>query len=93
VARLDARRWPLPPVFDWLARAGRLQRAELARTFNAGLGLVLVVDPDKLADVRSALESLGETVFEVGRIEPGAGPPRVLLDGVEAAWPGVPPRS
>ena len=93
VARLDARSWPLPPVFAWLARAGGLERAELARTFNAGLGLVLVVDPGKLAEVRTALEATGERVFEVGRIEPGSGPARVLLDGMEAVWPGAPPRS
>ncbi len=93
VLRLDARRWPLPPVLVWLAREGRLERRELARTFNGGLGLLLVVEPEKTATVRAALEGAGETVFEVGRIEPGAGPPRVLLEGMETAWPGAPPRS
>lgn len=93
VARLDARCWPLPPVLAWLAEAGRLDHRELARTFNGGLGLVLVVEPERLTAVRAALEEAGETVFEVGRIEPGAGPARVLLDGTEAAWPSVPPRS
>lgn len=89
VARLDARAWPLPPVLGWLARAGGLARAELARTFNGGLGMVLVVEPGRAAAVRAALEAAGEAVHEVGRLEPGEGPPRVVLDGTEAAWPGA----
>ncbi len=93
VARLDARLWPLPPVLAWLARTGGLDRRELARTFNGGLGLVLVVEPGRTDEVRAALEAAGETVFEVGVIEPGAGPARVVLDGTEAVWPSAPPRS
>lgn len=93
VARLDARRWPLPPVFAWLARAGRLAPAELARTFNGGLGMVLVVEPAAVGSVRAALEAAGETVLEVGRLEAGTGPARVVVEGVEAAWPDAPPRS
>lgn len=93
VARLDARRWPLPPVLAWLARVGRLRPEELARTFNGGLGMLLVVEPERVGEVRAALVSAGETPLEVGRIEPGSGPPRVILEGTEGSWPGAPPRS
>jgi phosphoribosylformylglycinamidine cyclo-ligase len=93
VARLDARAWPLPPVLSWLAQVGRLGPAELARTFNGGLGMLLVVEPERVAEVRAALARAGERPLEVGRLEPGAGPPRVVLEGTEGLWPGAPPRS
>ncbi|MCS6780621.1 MAG: phosphoribosylformylglycinamidine cyclo-ligase [Geminicoccaceae bacterium] len=93
VARLDARRWTLPPVFRWLREAGRLGPFELARTFNAGLGLLLVVEAGRADPLRALLTAAGESVAEVGRIEPGRGRPRVILEGVEEAWAGALPRS
>lgn len=46
-AAIDARVWGgLPPVFRWLLRAGRVAPAEMARTFNCGIGMVLVVAPE-----------------------------------------------
>jgi phosphoribosylformylglycinamidine cyclo-ligase len=87
VARIDAAAWPLPPVFAWLARAGRLGRAELARTFNCGIGMVLVVDPGRAEAVASSLRAAGETVFAIGRIAAADGPPSVELLNTEAAWP------
>ena len=59
---------PLPPVFAWLARAGRLDRLELLRTFNCGIGMVLVVDPARAEPVRRALAAAGETVHASARI-------------------------
>ncbi|MDW8124686.1 MAG: phosphoribosylformylglycinamidine cyclo-ligase [Geminicoccaceae bacterium] len=92
VARLDARAWPLPPVFAWLREAGKLRPLELARTFNAGLGLVLVVAPERASALRALLTARGESVVEAGRIEPGSGRPRVIIDNAEEAWAGARPR-
>ncbi len=86
VARIDARRWPLPGVFGWLRRCGGLGAGELARTFNAGIGMVLVAAPETVTALRHDLESAGETVFEIGEIVAGDGPPRVELIGTEEAW-------
>jgi phosphoribosylformylglycinamidine cyclo-ligase len=85
-AVLDAARWPLPPVFRWLAATGRIAPEELARTFNCGLGMIAVAAPDKAAAVREALERAGETVFEVGRIEAGSGCAVTDVRGMADAW-------
>jgi phosphoribosylformylglycinamidine cyclo-ligase len=84
-AELDARAWPLLPVVRWLAEAGRLERTELARTFNCGLGMVLAVAPDAAEKLAALLEGHGETVYRVGRVVKGAG---TILRNTETAWPG-----
>lgn len=89
-ARLDATAWPLPPVFAWAAETGGLEARELARTFNSGLGMVLVVSSADVETATRALETAGETVYRVGTI--GArenGAEQVIIDGMEAAWPSA----
>lgn len=84
---LNAGGWTLPPVFRWLMEAGGVAPAEMLRTFNCGVGLVLVVPPAAEAEVRAALAGAGEPdVFSLGRIVPlseGAVP--VSYQG-EAPW-------
>ena len=84
VAVLDAARWALPPVFAWLARTGGIAAEEMLRVFNCGIGMTLVVRD--AAAARTVLEAEGETVFEIGRIEAGAGPAAVRID-LPAGWP------
>ena len=72
-ALVDLGEWALPPVFRWLAETGGLDQAEMLKTFNSGIGMVLVVDPKSLKDVRQALEKAGETVFQIGRVQAGEG--------------------
>ncbi len=76
-ARIDTGAWPWPPVFDWLSREGPVERGEMLRTFNCGIGLVLAVSPQEAAAVREDLVRAGEEVFEIGRVETGSG---VTLD-------------
>ncbi len=53
--RLHRRRWPTPPIFRWLQRLGEIEEAEMARTFNLGLGMIALVPPAQAADaIRSA---------------------------------------
>ena len=87
LAALDAKRWELPPVFRWLAKAGRIGPEELARTFNCGIGMAVVVAAEEAAETARLLEAAGERVLEVGRIESGAGAPEVAIQGLEA-WRG-----
>ena len=68
-ARLDAKRWKAPPVFVWLQRAGSVPTDDMLRTFNCGLGMVVVVDKSDVGRVTGALVAAGETVREVGVIE------------------------
>ena len=55
VAEIDAGAWTLPPLFHWLREAGNVAPAEMYRTFNCGIGFVIVVDP---AHADSAVETL-----------------------------------
>jgi phosphoribosylformylglycinamidine cyclo-ligase len=84
---LDVGRWPLPPVFRWLAEAGSLSVADLARTFNCGIGFVAIAAPDRAAAAQALLAGAGETVFRIGEVVPMVNSP-VILDGAEAAWRG-----
>jgi len=86
---LDARAWKLPPVFRFLAETAGLERGELARVFNCGLGMVAVVDTARADAVARAFAAEGETVSRVGRVVPrpkdGAG---TLILNTESEWPG-----
>ena len=87
VMRLDLDAWPLPPLFAWLGRAGRLAPLELLRTFNCGIGMVLVVEPERAAAVTAALQANGETVLPIGEIVEAPGRARVEFLHLETAWP------
>jgi phosphoribosylformylglycinamidine cyclo-ligase len=75
VMKLDEKRWPEPEIFQAIARAG-VERAEMRRTFNCGLGMVLVVPVADVAPMMKACEGAGERAFHVGEIAAGkAGEP------------------
>ncbi|MEZ5774312.1 MAG: phosphoribosylformylglycinamidine cyclo-ligase [Hyphomicrobiaceae bacterium] len=64
---------PIPPVFDWLASAGGVAEREMLRTFNCGVGLVLIADARRAGEVIAALTDAGERPFRLGEVEPGRG--------------------
>jgi phosphoribosylformylglycinamidine cyclo-ligase len=70
VMRLDEKRWPEPEIFQAIAKAG-VERPEMRRTFNCGLGMVLVVPKRDLAAMMKACEGAGEKAFHVGEIVAG----------------------
>lgn len=67
-AKLDAKSWAVPEVFKWLKQAGRLEHTEFARTFNTGLGMVLVVHQGNVSSTMQLLLDSGERVFVVGKL-------------------------
>ena len=67
-ADLDASRWQCPGVLRWLKKAGGVDDGEFVRVFNAGLGMVLVVDPGLEEEATRVLLGAGEKVFSVGRL-------------------------
>ncbi|WP_172294857.1 phosphoribosylformylglycinamidine cyclo-ligase [Pseudoruegeria sp. HB172150] len=68
---VDLGAWTLPGVFDWLAKQGGLTEAELLKTFNAGIGMVLVVAEDRAEALTDLLSGAGETVYRLGSVVPG----------------------
>jgi len=71
VAKFDWNAWALPPVFEWLQQTGGVSELEMRRTFNCGLGMVLIVDPHDLADVLEGLVRADEDAFVVGELAKG----------------------
>ena len=67
-ARFDWNAWAPPPVFQWLQQVGGVADHELRRTFNCGVGLVLVVDTHELPDVLEGLVRAGEDAFVIGEL-------------------------
>lgn len=67
-AEVDANTWPVPAVFKWLKEAGRVENTEFCRTWNTGLGMVLVVDEKNASAVTEMLKEQGESVYTVGRL-------------------------
>jgi phosphoribosylformylglycinamidine cyclo-ligase len=84
VARIDASSWRAPPVFLWLYEAGRLRPEEMLRTFNCGIGMVLVVVADYADATINYLGERGETVAYLGELIASDGPARVRIDGMDA---------
>ncbi|MCA3719514.1 phosphoribosylformylglycinamidine cyclo-ligase [Phenylobacterium sp.] len=67
-ARFDWNAWAPPPVFGWLQEAGGVADAEMRRTFNCGVGLILTVRPDDAGEVLAGLVEAGEDAFVCGEL-------------------------
>jgi len=86
-ARLDARRWTVPPVFRWLRDVGQVPTDDMLRTFNCGLGMIAVAAASDAARLAQALTEAGETVTEVGVIERApTGEADCVVDRAESLW-------
>ena len=83
-AVVDADSWLLPRLFAWLQAGGGIEPEELARTFNCGIGMVAIVAPDAADTVTANLQSAGETIHRMGRIE--AGPRGCTVRGSDETW-------
>ncbi|EAU43540.1 phosphoribosylaminoimidazole synthetase [Salipiger bermudensis HTCC2601] len=68
---LDA--WDLPPVFKWMAETGGIAPAEMLKTFNCGVGMVLAVDASRAEAIAELLRGEGETVYMLGTVTGEAG--------------------
>jgi len=72
-ADIDLTTWSLPPVFGWLAGQGGLDQGEILKTFNAGIGMVLVVAADRADALAALLTDMGEGVARIGTVTAGQG--------------------
>ena len=80
IAAIDSKSWVAPPVFAWLQEHGKVEAAEMARTFNCGIGMVVIVARENAAVAMAHLRAAGETVFNIGEIRSrGAGEPQAVV--------------
>ena len=86
LAEIDTGAWPLPGIFGWLQNEGSIASREMARTFNCGIGMVVVVSPENTVAAKAVLEEHGETVFVVGNIVAGNGKPKCRVTGKAGTW-------
>ena len=83
-AVIDLGAWSLPPVFQWLQRAGPVAPEEMLRTFNCGVGMLVVVAEADAEAVSRCLREAGETVFSIGHIRARQGDAPVVYSGTLA---------
>jgi phosphoribosylformylglycinamidine cyclo-ligase len=70
-AAIDLGSWSVPPLFEHLQQLGNVPQDEMLRTFNMGLGMLLVVPLAKFKKTQNVLERVGEKAYTVGRIVKG----------------------
>ena len=80
-ARIDLARVAVPAVFQWLASEGGIAESEMLRTFNCGIGMIVVASPEKAEAVVKAFTRAGETVVMLGDIISASGDTSVAYDG------------
>ena len=80
IAAVDSSSWKWPAIFTWLQDQGSVETAEMYRTFNCGVGMVVCVPAGQLQQALYTLEALGEQAWHLGHIEPGQGPAKVRFD-------------
>ena len=83
-ARIDADSWPQPRLMAFLQAQGNIEPGEMARTFNCGLGMVLIVAREDVKNVMQALEDSGEISFEIGELM--TGPRGCTVSGSAETW-------
>ena len=89
VASLDRGRWPVPPVFGTIAHHGRVEQAEMERTFNMGVGMVAVLPAEDVDRAQAVLTARHVDNWVIGHVEKSgddADAPRVILEGSHARF-------
>ncbi|MEX0299536.1 MAG: phosphoribosylformylglycinamidine cyclo-ligase [Kordiimonas sp.] len=86
LATVDTSAWELPGVFAWLQQEGNIETREMSRTFNCGIGMVVVVPAEHASAAAAILEKHGETVYQIGEIVAGDGKPKCRVTGKAGTW-------
>ena len=73
VAQIDASAWQMPKLFQWLQQGGNVATAEMYRTFNCGIGMVVIVSPEVAEQAEKLFAEQGETVYRLGKIRERVG--------------------
>jgi phosphoribosylformylglycinamidine cyclo-ligase len=84
---IDLARLPVLPVFRWLAQQGGIAELELLRTFNCGIGMIAIVEPDAIDRVMDVFTAAGESAVLLGEVIPAAAEHRVVYNGhLDLTW-------
>jgi phosphoribosylformylglycinamidine cyclo-ligase len=84
---IDLARLPVLPVFKWLAEQGGIAELELLRTFNCGIGMIAIVEPDAIDQVMDVFSAAGESAVLLGEVIPAASEHRVVYNGhLDLKW-------
>ena len=80
-ARIDLAKVPVLPVFKWLAKEGGIAQSEMLRTFNCGIGMIVIAAPKDAAAVAQAFNKAGDKAVTIGEVIRAPSEPRVVYDG------------
>ncbi|MEX0307726.1 MAG: phosphoribosylformylglycinamidine cyclo-ligase [Ruegeria sp.] len=72
-AEIDLNTWDLPPVFNWMAETGGIAEAEMLKTFNCGIGMIVVCAAEQVDDLTTLLAEAGESVTRIGSVTAAPG--------------------
>lgn len=85
-AVIDVTGWQRPPVFEWLAQSANISNDEMIRTFNCGIGMVVIVSPDNASEIRKIMRKNGETVYHIGYIDTSNNERQVEMKHLNTLW-------
>lgn len=68
VAEININSWKWPEIFEWLTKEGRVEKEEMFKTFNCGIGMVLIVDDENIKDVENYFQKRGEKIDIIGKL-------------------------
>ena len=71
-AEIDATSWPVPPIFTLLKEWGNVDWHEMYRTFNMGIGMIIIASADEAEKIKADLQARNETVYEIGKVTQGS---------------------
>ena len=83
VAAIDLQSWVMPEIFQWLKTTGNISRTEMLKTFNCGVGMMLVADAAHADAIINTLEASGEQAWIAGSIAEASGEPLVQYHGAD----------
>ncbi len=85
---LNGASWPISDQFKWLSTIGNVTPDEMARTFNCGIGMVVIVAPENCDAAIRGFSEAEESVFNIGTVVPCTGETRVKIENWDSAWQG-----
>jgi len=86
-AKISADTWHLPPVFGWLMQAGKLSPRDMARTFNAGIGMAVICEPDAIPAIADSLKAFGLNPIRIGKVMSATdGSAGCIVSGNSGTW-------
>ncbi len=83
---LDGASWPIGELFQWLSQAGNVAPDEMAQTFNCGIGMIAIVDPENSQAAAQVFSEAGENVYQIGTVTEKDSKEQVLISNWETAW-------